>query len=284
MTPSPPTGSSPPEAARGPDGLTEGELRRGRAEWWDEAFTSLLVDALPRGWCRLLDLGSGFGQAAATLLPALPELRYLGLDLDPARAASCADTLAPWRARAAAAAGNAYALPVGEGELDAVLTVSTLMHLPRLDAALAEIRRVLRPGGRLVAVEADNRVQVFRFGASLPTLDLAFGALYRRLGELGRPPHIGLGPSLPERMSEAGFRDLGIRPHLIRSAHHEGAEVYFDRVSWVADVIAESAGLAASEPSLRRCREEIAALRAELEGQTADSLHAVPMWRCVGLA
>jgi SAM-dependent methyltransferase len=43
-------------------------------------------------------------------------------------------------------------LPFGDGEFDVVLAAWMLYHVPNLDHALAEIARVLRPGGRLVAV------------------------------------------------------------------------------------------------------------------------------------
>jgi SAM-dependent methyltransferase len=48
--------------------------------------------------------------------------------------------------------GDARRLPFEDGEFDAVLAAWMLYHVPDLDRALAEIARVLRPGGRLVAV------------------------------------------------------------------------------------------------------------------------------------
>ena len=51
-----------------------------------------------------------------------------------------------------AVVGDAQALPFSDAQFDAVLAASMLYHLPDLDAGLAELRRVLRPGGRLVAV------------------------------------------------------------------------------------------------------------------------------------
>jgi SAM-dependent methyltransferase len=49
--------------------------------------------------------------------------------------------------------GDVYRLAVMNGALDAVLVDSVLHHLTPLDAALAELRRVLRPGGRLCVLE-----------------------------------------------------------------------------------------------------------------------------------
>ncbi|MFN8161923.1 MAG: methyltransferase domain-containing protein [Solirubrobacterales bacterium] len=49
--------------------------------------------------------------------------------------------------------GDARALPYGEDSFDAVVLVTVLGEIPDPDLALAEIRRVLRPGGRLVVGE-----------------------------------------------------------------------------------------------------------------------------------
>jgi SAM-dependent methyltransferase len=48
--------------------------------------------------------------------------------------------------------GNAEALPFGDGSFDLVYGSSVLHHL-HLDAALREVHRVLRPGGRIVFAE-----------------------------------------------------------------------------------------------------------------------------------
>jgi arsenite methyltransferase len=46
--------------------------------------------------------------------------------------------------------GSLTALPLGDGLLDAAITVNTLYFVPELDAACAELARVLRPGGSAV--------------------------------------------------------------------------------------------------------------------------------------
>jgi ubiquinone/menaquinone biosynthesis C-methylase UbiE len=48
---------------------------------------------------------------------------------------------------------TAARLPLADGEADAVLSTLVLCSVPDLDAALAEIRRVLRPGGLLLLME-----------------------------------------------------------------------------------------------------------------------------------
>jgi ubiquinone/menaquinone biosynthesis C-methylase UbiE len=50
-------------------------------------------------------------------------------------------------------AGSAEALPFADRSVDTVLTTWALCSIPDATAALAEMRRVLRPGGRLVFIE-----------------------------------------------------------------------------------------------------------------------------------
>jgi SAM-dependent methyltransferase len=48
--------------------------------------------------------------------------------------------------------GDVQALPFGDGEFDVAVAAWMLYHVTDLDGALAELARVLRPGGVLVAV------------------------------------------------------------------------------------------------------------------------------------
>jgi SAM-dependent methyltransferase len=48
--------------------------------------------------------------------------------------------------------GDVQELPFADGQFDVVVAAWMLYHVPDLDRGLAEIARVLRPGGRLVAV------------------------------------------------------------------------------------------------------------------------------------
>jgi ubiquinone/menaquinone biosynthesis C-methylase UbiE len=67
--------------------------------------------------------------------------------------------------------GDATALPFEDGSIDAVVLTAVLGEIPNSVAALREIRRVLRPGGRLVVGELfgdphfTTRVSLERLGA-----------------------------------------------------------------------------------------------------------------------
>lgn len=128
--------------------------------------TSLLPDP-----CELL-LDFGCGNGAQTLLFADRCHRLVGVDISE-------DFLAEFRESAAVAglAGRVESLvtgggpiPLRSGAADAVTSFTVLEHVPDEGAALAEMRRVLRPGGRLV-VTVPNRWWIFEtHGADLPLL------------------------------------------------------------------------------------------------------------------
>ncbi len=61
-------------------------------------------------------------------------------------------------------------IPLGDGSADVVTSFTVLEHVPDEHAALAEMRRVLKPGGRLI-VSVPNRWWVFEtHGCDLPLL------------------------------------------------------------------------------------------------------------------
>ena len=49
--------------------------------------------------------------------------------------------------------GTAEAIPIENQSVDAVVTTWTMCSIPQIQSALLEMRRVLRPGGRLLFVE-----------------------------------------------------------------------------------------------------------------------------------
>ncbi len=103
---------------------------------------------MPGAGSRLLDVGAAYGFA-------LDEARRsgwvaVGLEIS-ADAARRAGKLNPGRLVIA----NAAAVPFAGDAFDAVTLWDVLEHLPEPHAALAEIARILRPGGRLVLTTGD---------------------------------------------------------------------------------------------------------------------------------
>lgn len=129
---------------------------------------------------RICDLGFGGGWLLDQLVREFPRCALHGLDLSPpfARAAHArhGDTIR-------IVLGDMERLPLKDAVLDVAYTCWTLYFMDDIDAALDEIRRTIRPGGRLIAatVAHDNMLEY---------TEMAAQATQRALGR-GIPPDIG---------------------------------------------------------------------------------------------
>ena len=97
----------------------------------------------------VLDLGAGTGLATAQLKRAHPRALVLATDLAPAMVAAIRRRSSPWR-RLRALVADARQLPLPDASVDVVFSSLMLQWCDPPDAALAEVRRVLRPGGLLL--------------------------------------------------------------------------------------------------------------------------------------
>jgi SAM-dependent methyltransferase len=130
------------------------DLWEEQAAWWQEGFTEgadeeYVEQIMPLaarwldGCDRVLDVGTGEGQIARQAI---------------ARGAGFVVGIDPTRAQVAEASrrgggvhvgrAGAHALPSAPGSFDAVVACLVFEHVVAVDAALAEVARVLRPGGR----------------------------------------------------------------------------------------------------------------------------------------
>ena len=102
---------------------------------------------LPHEQARVLELGCGRAEFTRALAARFPASRITAMEVD---AIQHAKNLAAERpGNVAFAAGSADAIPLPAASVDVVLMLKSLHHVPveRMDAALAEIARVLVPGG-----------------------------------------------------------------------------------------------------------------------------------------
>ncbi len=126
------------------------------AGWWQEHFTDgadaeyteqilPLAAAHLAGAADVLDVGTGEGQVARVAAEAGAR-RVIGVDPIWAQlTVACERAAGPAYARAAAAS-----LPFPAGAFDAVVACLVFEHIDEVDEALAEVGRVLRPGGRFL--------------------------------------------------------------------------------------------------------------------------------------
>jgi SAM-dependent methyltransferase len=114
--------------------------------WWYRALHNRLCDTLNGTGGRVLDAGCGTGGFLAVLRTRRPDLDRFGVEWDAAAAAQ-----AHTKSNAAVARGSVNRLPFADESFDAAISADVLCHAQAdPQTALAELRRVLRPGGRLV--------------------------------------------------------------------------------------------------------------------------------------
>lgn len=128
---------------------------------------------------HVLDVGTGTGVVAITAARA--GARVTGLDLTPELLDAARQNARIARAEQVVwTEGDAEGLPYPDGSFDAVLSQFGHMFAPRPEVAMAEIRRVLKPGGRLVC-------------ATWPPEHLV-GRMFALLGRHAPPPPPGAAP------------------------------------------------------------------------------------------
>ena len=102
---------------------------------------------------RVLDLGVGPGTSALEMAGAAPARRFVGLDREAAMLRLSRRAAQALGVPLALVRADALALPFPAASLDGATAHSFLYLLPDPAAALAEVRRVLRPGGAAVFLE-----------------------------------------------------------------------------------------------------------------------------------
>jgi len=186
---------------------------------WRVRLVRAVRDARP---AEVLDLATGSGDVAFALADGLPRrCRITGLDfcqpmLDAAAAKQAAT---PRWAKVSFLQGDAMALPFPAASFDAITIAFGLRNLVDRKAALAGMRRVLRPGGRLFVLEFSQPDPWFRPIYYLYLLRLSPLLAGWVTGE--RPAYEYLGGSIeqyPDRQSmsreirAAGFSSVSATP------------------------------------------------------------------------
>jgi ubiquinone/menaquinone biosynthesis C-methylase UbiE len=172
---------------------------------WERHCARMAAELPPRARV-VVDLGCGPGNSAKHLRDAV---KGTVIGIDPARAML---TLARRRdPRLALVRADGSALPLRDGSADAVTMHSVLYLLPDRAAALREVVRVLRPGGRVLVLEPQHKTAAGTLGGLLSSLDTPLWALTASLWRAMSSLYGSLTPGeLGQALEEAGLRVLRV--------------------------------------------------------------------------
>ncbi len=151
---------------------------------------------------RVLDLGCGPGTISLGLAKAVEPGEMQGIDMEESQIeiARGAATAGGHR-NAVFRTGDVTRLPYEDASFDAAHCHALLMHVPDTEAVLAEVQRVLKPGGLISA-----REMIGSSSFSEPAFEVLADAwvTFSKLLE-ANGSHPEMGKELPRRFLEAGF-------------------------------------------------------------------------------
>ncbi|MEU0485032.1 methyltransferase domain-containing protein [Streptosporangium sp. NPDC006013] len=183
-----------------------GELARLEAQAelsFDEELSLLRELGLTASGGPLVEIGAGSGAITRRLRRALPELSLVAVDIDP-------DLLAHAEgAGAELIVADAADLPLETASAQYVLLRYVLQHLPDPGPALAEARRILRPGGRILVTEVDASC----WGLADPVYPELVGVHAKMAAtQQAAGGDRTIGRRLTRLLRDAGFTEVALRP------------------------------------------------------------------------
>lgn len=200
------------------------------AEWKERSFAALE----PRPGAVLLDVGCGTGEDALALAArTAPGGRAIGVD-------ASAEMVAEARRRAAAAGArevefircDATALALPDAAVDGCRAERVLQHLADPAAAVAEMARVTRPGGCVVAAEPDWGTLAIEPGEPEAVAQIAAAAARRlRSGLVGR--------RLRRLLLDAGLEHVTVAARTLVVTDPGRARILFDLPAAAAQAVAD---------------------------------------------
>ena len=227
----------------------------------------------PLGESNVLDLGCGTGEITARLAEWFPQASFVGVDLEEPHLVRARARCSALGSRVRFEVADALALPYDDGTFDLVVCRHVLQAVPDAARVLAEIRRVLRPGGRVHLIAEDYGMLLCH-----PT-DLDSDGFWQRL-----PPRFGAAVGCDLHVGRKTFtllHDLGmtdiVADYVVADTLRVDREI-FARI-WEAwrdgytESLVEHGGVSREEID-QRWREMIACVR----DPRGYALWQVPVW------
>ncbi len=187
-------------------------------------------DTLYPPGAEVLEAGCGVGAQTAALLRRSPGARITAVDVS-------AESVAVARARLGQGVrflqADLHDLPFAAGRFDHVFLCFVLEHLPDPVAALAALRRVLRPGGTITVIEGDHGSVLFHPEDAAARAAIACQVALQRAA--GGDPMIGR--RLRPLLASAGFAAPLVSARLVQAdADRPGLAEGFTRRTFAAMV------------------------------------------------
>ena len=189
---------------------------------------------------RIVDIGCGPGFYCAELAEEVgPSGSIVGVD-ESASMLALAERRCGELANVELVEGEATAAPVADGSFDAAISVQVQEYLPDIGASLAEILRVLKPGGRVLIWD----------------IDWATASVSGQAERTERVMHAWdehlANPSLPRTLKRellaAGFEDVVMTAHAFATSDFDADEYYGPAlVPFIAAFVSGRQGISAEE-------------------------------------
>jgi ubiquinone/menaquinone biosynthesis C-methylase UbiE len=197
--------------------------------WLDQADAHPLVQQLKQRLLevcpvgtedQLLDVGCGLGHEARRLAERMgPKGRVTGIDANPAMIAEARRRAEDQDLRVTFDVCDAHEVAFSDDTFDLCRTERVLRYLDRPQAALAEMARVTRPGGSVLAFDFDSDMTI----VDAPDQELAL-RIARVLD--AAVPHPWIGRRLFGLFQRAGLSEIRVIPHAMCLSGQAGFAAY----------------------------------------------------------
>ena len=189
-----------------------------QASWYDKSigfFERRMLGTSHRPWACSRASGDVLEVAVGTglNLPHYPAgTTVTGLDLSPEMLEIARQRLGEIGRDVTLKEGDAHALPFADGSFDTVVCTYALCNIPDPNRALSEMKRVLRPGGKLILVDhiASTSKMVLGIQKFIELFSIRFGGEYMTRRPLRLARALGFEITERARMGFAGIVERGV--------------------------------------------------------------------------
>lgn len=193
-----------------------------KSMWFEDTVDKLAAWLGLKHGMTAVDVGCGLAYLGYTYWPYFGEGgQYFGVDLSPELVKDAEKAAEEWGkgGKVSFKVGDAYKLPFPDDFADLAMCQIVLIHLEKPQKALAEMVRVVKPGGLIVCKEPDNvsTMLTIRY-PSMPELQIEEQLLIAKITMTYNKGRIKLGlgdwsigRKVPRMMKKLGLTDIGVR-------------------------------------------------------------------------